>query len=95
VAARLTVRLAATVRRATTAVLIGAVRAYQWGISPWLGPRCRFEPTCSAYALAALRRHGPLRGGLLALKRLARCHPWAATGYDPVPEELGKDGTSP
>lgn len=62
------------------------VRIYQIAISPLLGSRCRFEPTCSTYALTALRRHGVLRGGGLTLRRLARCHPWGGQGYDPVPD---------
>jgi uncharacterized protein len=61
------------------------IRAYQLLISPWLGPRCRFYPSCSQYALEALDGHGVARGGILALRRLARCHPWNAGGYDPVP----------
>lgn len=62
-----------------------AVRFYQLCISPMLGPSCRFTPTCSQYAVEALRRHGPLRGTLLTLKRILRCHPWGGSGYDPVP----------
>ena len=62
-----------------------AIRLYQWCISPWLGPRCRYLPTCSDYAQEALLVHGPLAGGWLAIKRLARCHPWCDSGYDPVP----------
>ena len=61
------------------------VRAYQWFISPLLPPNCRYEPTCSAYAVEALQRHGLLRGSWLTLRRLLRCHPWGASGYDPVP----------
>jgi uncharacterized protein len=90
-AARLIERLGAGLRAGLTATLIGLVRLYQWTISPWLGPRCRFDPTCSEYAVLALRRFGPLRGGQLTLRRLSRCHPWGASGYDPVPEDLGKD----
>ena len=86
-------RLAAGLRNGFSAVLIGVVRCYQWGISPWLGPRCRFDPTCSEYAVGAIRRFGPIRGGMLTLRRLSRCHPWGSSGYDPVPEDLGKDGT--
>jgi putative membrane protein insertion efficiency factor len=63
----------------------GLIRAYQLLVSPWLGPRCRFYPSCSQYALEALEQHGLGRGGLLALYRLARCHPGCAGGYDPVP----------
>lgn len=91
-AARLTDRITQRVRAAVGAVLIALVRFYQWVISPLLGPRCRFDPTCSEYAAAAISRFGPLRGGLLTLKRLSRCHPWGASGYDPVPDNLEKDG---
>jgi putative membrane protein insertion efficiency factor len=65
------------------------VRGYRLAISPWLGPRCRFQPTCSEYALQALRRHGAVRGSALAARRIARCHPWGASGYDPVPGDEG------
>ena len=66
-------------------LLVGAVRLYRLLLSPWLGSACRFEPTCSAYALQALDRHGAAAGSLLTLARLARCHPWCAGGHDPVP----------
>jgi putative membrane protein insertion efficiency factor len=62
------------------------IRAYQLTLSPLLGPRCRFYPSCSQYALEALRAHGSLHGCAMALRRLLRCHPWHAGGYDPVPE---------
>ncbi|MCX7819541.1 MAG: membrane protein insertion efficiency factor YidD [Kiritimatiellae bacterium] len=65
--------------------LIVAIRCYQWCVSPWLGPACRFEPSCSRYAIEAIERHGVLRGVALALRRLLRCHPWHAGGWDPVP----------
>ncbi len=61
------------------------VRGYQLVISPWIGPRCRFLPTCSDYALDALARHGAIRGGWLTVRRLARCHPFGGSGFDPVP----------
>ena len=61
------------------------VRAYQYLLSPLLGPRCRYLPSCSSYALEALDVHGPWRGSWYALRRIARCHPWGGAGYDPVP----------
>jgi hypothetical protein len=70
---------------AVAALLIGLIRVYQWTLSPWLGTRCRYEPTCSAYAVEAIGRHGPIRGSWLALGRILRCHPWGRSGYDPVP----------
>ena len=66
-------------------LLLGLVRFYQYLISPLLGPRCRFHPSCSHYAIEAIERHGTLRGGWLAVRRLGRCHPWHPGGYDPVP----------
>jgi hypothetical protein len=62
------------------------VRGYQRFLSPFLGPSCRFHPTCSAYAVTAIERHGLARGGWLALRRIGRCHPFSAGGYDPVPD---------
>ena len=61
------------------------VTGYRYSVSPLLGMHCRFHPSCSAYALEALERHGAALGGWLALKRLARCHPWHRGGHDPVP----------
>ncbi len=58
---------------------------YRLVVSPLIGPRCRFLPTCSEYALDALAAHGALRGGWLTLRRIGRCHPWGGMGYDPVP----------
>lgn len=72
-------------RRGLVALLVLPIRAYQVAVSPLLGPRCRFYPSCSAYAVEALRVHGPLRGTLLAARRLLRCHPWNLGGLDPVP----------
>ncbi len=62
------------------------VRAYRLILSPWVGHSCRFQPTCSAYALEALEKHGALRGGWLTLRRIARCHPFGASGIDNVPD---------
>jgi putative membrane protein insertion efficiency factor len=66
-------------------ILIAPIRLYQRFLSPLLPPSCRFTPSCSHYAAEALARHGPLKGGWLALRRIGRCHPWGGTGYDPVP----------
>jgi len=74
-----------TLSRLPQRVLVAGVRFYRFFLSPWLGSACRFEPTCSAYALQALELHGAWTGGLLAAGRLARCHPWCAGGHDPVP----------
>lgn len=67
------------------ALLIGIVKGYRLLLSPWLGSACRFTPTCSAYALEALDRHGAAGGSYLTLRRIARCHPWCEGGHDPVP----------
>jgi putative membrane protein insertion efficiency factor len=61
------------------------IRFYQLVISPWLGPKCRYTPTCSHYALEAFRKYGPFKGFWLAIKRISSCHPWGGSGYDPVP----------
>ncbi len=66
-------------------LLIGLVRGYRLLLKPWLGNACRFEPTCSAYALQALQQHGALAGGALTIGRILRCHPWCDGGCDPVP----------
>lgn len=67
-----------------TKILILLIRAYQYGISPLIGPRCRFTPTCSQYGIEALKQHGLLKGSWLTLKRVLKCHPLSAGGYDPV-----------
>lgn len=74
--------------------LIGLVRLYRLLISPWLGSNCRFQPTCSSYAIEALQTHGVLRGTWLAAKRIGRCHPWGGSGYDPVPGTEQDDSES-
>jgi len=66
-------------------VLVWLVKAYRYAVSPMLGPSCRFEPSCSCYAVEALERHGAAHGTWLAVKRVSRCHPWHPGGYDPVP----------
>jgi hypothetical protein len=65
--------------------LLWLIRGYQVAISPLLGPRCRFYPSCSEYSMESLRRHGVLRGLWLTVRRIVRCHPWHPGGYDPVP----------
>jgi putative membrane protein insertion efficiency factor len=66
-------------------ILIVPILGYQRFVSPLLPPSCRFTPTCSHYAVEALGKHGAVKGGWLAARRIARCHPWGPTGYDPVP----------
>lgn len=61
------------------------LRVYQLAVSPWLPVSCRFQPTCSEFAIVAIKEHGALRGTWLAVKRLGRCHPWGGSGFDPVP----------
>ena len=65
------------------ALVILAVRCYQWTISPLLGPCCRFEPTCSAYFIESVKKHGTIRGMFFGVRRITRCHPWHPGGYDP------------
>ena len=71
--------------------LLALVALYRYAISPWLGANCRFEPSCSQYALEALRAHGAFKGSWLALRRIGRCHPWGGSGYDPVPDDDSPD----
>lgn len=66
-------------------LLIVVIRVYQYLISPLIGPHCRFHPSCSHYSVEAIQRHGAIQGSYLALRRLARCHPWHPGGLDPVP----------
>ncbi len=72
------------------AVATGLILAYRYLLSPILPGACRFQPTCSAYAQDAVRRHGAAKGCVLALRRLTRCHPWGGWGYDPVPDEVAR-----
>lgn len=73
------------VARGLGLLLIGPIVVYRYTLSPLLGPRCRFLPSCSEYAIEAIRLHGPIVGGLLGVRRIARCHPLGGSGYDPVP----------
>ena len=66
-------------------LFIGVINAYRFLISPVLAGRCRYEPTCSQYALESLKKHGPAKGLWMTIKRIGRCHPWGSSGYDPVP----------
>jgi hypothetical protein len=69
----------------TAKLLILLIRAYQLILGPFLGGNCRFQPTCSTYAIQAIAEHGAVRGTGLAVRRLSRCHPWGSAGFDPVP----------
>lgn len=68
-----------------TRILLFFIKAYQYLISPMLGPSCRYTPTCSEYAVLALKKYGALKGFWLSMKRVGRCHPWHDGGYDPLP----------
>ncbi|MYL24053.1 membrane protein insertion efficiency factor YidD [Halomonas alkaliantarctica] len=81
----LAVRGQKVLRHLVTLLLIGIVRGYQWVISPLLGPRCRFWPSCSSYTIEAIQVHGPLKGTWMAIKRMVKCHPGSDGGLDPVP----------
>jgi len=66
-------------------LLMAPIKMYQVFVSPWMPPVCRFQPTCSRYAMEALRKHGAIKGSWLAFRRILRCAPWGQSGYDPVP----------
>lgn len=76
-------------------VVLTMIRFYRTAISPLTPPSCRFTPTCSGYAMEAIERFGPWRGGWLFLRRFARCHPFGGSGYDPVPPSLDRSGSPP
>ncbi len=73
----------------TAKLLAIPIRLYQWCLSPLLGANCRYEPSCSHYALEALEAHGAVRGAWFAVRRICRCHPWGGAGWDPVPPRAG------
>jgi putative membrane protein insertion efficiency factor len=73
-----------TIRRVLSVPFIAMIRLYQWIISPWLGNKCRYTPTCSQYGIDALKKYGPVKGLWLTIKRVSKCHPWGGHGYDPV-----------
>jgi putative membrane protein insertion efficiency factor len=77
-------------KQAAKIAVLNLLRGYQWLISPLFPPACRYVPTCSEYAMEAVDRYGPLRGGALAFLRLLRCHPLRLGGYDPVPTRRGE-----
>jgi uncharacterized protein len=66
-------------------IFTGLIKFYQYAISPYLMPSCRYTPSCSEYGLEAIKKHGPFKGGWLTLKRFISCNPWGGSGYDPVP----------
>lgn len=72
-------------RKGCTLLLLIPIYFYRYALSPMFPPTCRFTPTCSQYAIEALKKHGPIKGLWLTLRRLLRCHPWGGSGYDPVP----------
>lgn len=72
-------------RRFLTALFLLPVYFYKYCISPMMPPACRYVPTCSEFAIQAIKKYGPLKGSYLAIKRILRCHPWGGSGYDPVP----------
>ena len=84
-------KIFSTIRRIVILPFILLIKFYQWFISPLLGPRCRFYPTCSQYALEALIKHGIFMGLWLSLRRILKCHPACQRGYDPVPHKKGQD----
>ncbi|MBS1753755.1 MAG: membrane protein insertion efficiency factor YidD [Ferruginibacter sp.] len=74
-----------TIKQVLSFPFIALIKLYQAIISPWIGPKCRYTPTCSQYGIEALKKYGPVKGLWLTIKRVSRCHPWGGHGYDPVP----------
>jgi putative membrane protein insertion efficiency factor len=73
------------INRILTMPFIWLIKLYQYGISPLIGPKCRFTPTCSNYGLEAFKKYGLVKGMILTVKRISKCHPWGGSGYDPLP----------
>lgn len=73
------------IRKCISAIFLIPIYFYRYCISPLTPPTCRFTPTCSQYTIEAIKKHGPIKGLILAIKRILRCHPWGGSGYDPVP----------
>jgi putative membrane protein insertion efficiency factor len=86
-------RVLSAIAQGPRRVLVGWVQAYRLLLRPWVGNVCRFEPSCSAYALQALEQHGAARGGVLSAARIMRCHPGCDGGHDPVPDTFRLPGT--
>ncbi|MDY6327259.1 MAG: membrane protein insertion efficiency factor YidD [Bacteroidales bacterium] len=78
-------RIAKAVSHVVSSILIGLIRLYQVTLSPLIGRACRYTPTCSNYGIEAIRKHGPVKGTFLTIKRVLSCNPWGGSGYDPVP----------
>ncbi len=78
-------RLLKAISKGVGALMIALIKLYQCTLSPLIGRACRYTPTCSNYGIEAIRKHGPLKGGWLTLKRILSCNPWGGSGYDPVP----------
>ena len=74
-----------SVKQILSLPFIGLIKVYQLIISPWMGPSCRYTPTCSQYGIEAFKKYGPVKGGWLTIKRITRCNPWGGHGHDPVP----------
>lgn len=79
------IRKTSFIKRFFVFLVLLPIKFYQYCLSPLKPPTCRYTPTCSQYAIEAIRKHGPAKGLILAVKRLFRCHPWGGSGYDPVP----------
>lgn len=88
------IRLGTIVGRLSRALVLLLLRGYRRLLSPVLGPACRFEPTCSVYAIEAVERFGVIKGSVLAVRRVLRCHPFSAAGFDPVPASISKHSRS-
>lgn len=73
------------IKQGISFILIIPVKLYQWTISPLIGPSCRYTPSCSVYTIEALKKHGPIKGLWLSIKRISSCNPWGGSGHDPVP----------
>ncbi len=79
-------------KKAITQILLAPVYFYRYAISPLTPPTCRYTPTCSQYTIEALKKHGPVKGVFLSIKRIISCNPWGGSGYDPVPEPKIRKG---